>query len=123
MIRIVGIQRNSDPSKEFVLVQNQGGLRVNLKSHILLGEPAIESDENRDFLYLFRDDMWIGAGNYVLLFTGQGEAKWARTKDMQLVYYTYMNREESLWERSNAAVHILAPQHSYTDKREALLLR
>ena len=41
MIRIVGIQRAERPEEEFVLLQNQGGMRLNLRGHVILTDAAV----------------------------------------------------------------------------------
>jgi hypothetical protein len=123
MLRIVGVRKGETAEEEFVLLQNQGGLKVNLRGHVLLGEKALELGDVGDFFHLFTDDVSIGAGHFVLLYTGCGTPKWAKTKEQQLVYYTFMNRFASVWDRANGAVHILSPQHSFTERRDALVLR
>lgn len=105
-----------------MLLQNQGGLRLNLRGHVLLSERAIDGD-GPDFMHIFREDVPIAAGNFVLLHTGCGTPRWARTKDLQLVYYTYMNRDYPVWDRSFGPIHILSPHHTYAERREALVLR
>jgi len=123
MLRIVGIRKGDNAEEEFVLLQNQGGLKLNLRGHVLLGEQALEHADVADFFHLFTDDVSIGPGHFVLLYTGSGIAKWARTKEQQLVYYTFMGRYGSVWERTSGALHVLCPQHSYQDRRDAVLLR
>ena len=121
MIRIVGVQRHTNIEHEFVLLQNQGGLRLNLRGHILLGESAIDGDEP-EFMHIFRDDVSIAAGNFVLLHSGCGAQRWMRTKDLQLVYYTFMQRQAPVWDRCTGPIHILSPHHTYSERREALLM-
>lgn len=121
MIRIVGVQRNPNVEHEFVLLQNQGGLRLNLRGHVLLAERAIDGDAP-EFMHIFREDVSIAAGNFVLLHSGAGSQRWMRTKDLQLVYYTFMHRDYPVWDRTLGPIHILSPHHTYAERREALLL-
>lgn len=123
MIRIVGVQRHELAQKEFILLQNQGSLRINLKGHLVAGEVAIASSDLSFAAHAFAEDALVPPGMYVLLSTGCGEPKWARTKEGSLVYYTYMNRTSPVWERSCGAVHLLALQHTYAERGPALLLR
>lgn len=60
---------------------------------------------------------------YVILFSGSGTPRWAKTKDGTMVYYSYMGREDSVWNRTSGPLHILNRVHSYTsERREALLV-
>ena len=123
MIRIVGLQRNESAAQEFVLLQNQGSLRLNLRGHLVLSETAIDDGDLTRSSHIFNDEALIPPGMYVLLFTGSGTPRWARTKDGAMVYYTFMNRDQSVWERSSGPVHLLSTQHSFSERPPALLLR
>jgi hypothetical protein len=123
LIRIIGVQRDENPQREFVLLQNQGALRINLRGHLLLGERALESNDLSQAGHAFAEEALIPAGMYVLLHTGIGESRWTRTKDGAMVYYTYMNRPQSVWQDAPGPIHILNTQHTYAERAEALLLR
>jgi len=123
VIRIVGLQRNSSPSQEFVLLQNQGSLRLNLRGHIVLSEAALCDADLASAAYALTDDVLVPPGMYVLLFSGYGTSKWARTRDGALVYYAYMNRDSCLWEQFEGPVHLLSMQHTFSERAPALLLR
>jgi hypothetical protein len=122
VIRIVGIQRSERPDEEFVLFQNQGTLRELLRGHCVLSESALESADHIGQSHVFRDEEQIPSGMYVILFTGSGEPRWARTKDNALVYFAYMQREVSVWCKSQGPLHLLVKQHSYTPRQMAQLL-
>lgn len=123
MIRIVGLQRSESTAQEFVLLQNQGSLRLNLRGHLVVGETAIESSDLSLAAHAFSDEVQVAPGMYVLLFTGHGAPRWVRTRDGALVYYAYMNRDLPVWDRSAGPLHILSPQHTFTERPPALLLR
>ncbi len=123
MIRIVGLQRNESTTQEFVLLQNQGSLRLNLRGHLVVSETAIEDSDLSVAAHAFSDDILVPPGMYVLLFTGSGVARWARTKDGALVYYAFMNRDFAVWDRAAGPLHVLCPQHTFTERPPALLLR
>jgi len=124
VIRIVGVQRNESPSQEFILLQNQGGLRTNVRGHVVLTETAIANSDLSFAAHIFADEALIPPGMYVLLSTGEGEPRWAKTKDGAMVYYAYMNRTQSVWQNSPGTLHVLSVQNTYSDRRaEALLLR
>jgi hypothetical protein len=123
MIRIVGIQRSNQPSEEFVILQNQGSLRIQLRGHVLVSELAVASGSFSAGAFIFSDDALIPAGMFVLLATGEGESRWARSKDGSLVFHTYMNRSEAVWEHTSNPIHLMNLQHSYTERPVGLLLR
>jgi hypothetical protein len=123
VIRIVGVQRNESPGKEFVLLQNQGSLRVNLKGHIVASEGAIADSDLSFAAHAFSDETLVPPGMYVLLSTGIGEPRWTKTKDGAMLYYAFMNRTSPVWDRTEGPVHILSMQHSYVERGPALLLR
>ncbi|HWD37712.1 MAG TPA: hypothetical protein VG944_02605 [Fimbriimonas sp.] len=124
MIRIVGVQRNETAEREFVLLQNQGSLRINLRGHIVMSECSLDTADLNKHAHVFTDDVLVPAGMYVLLMSGFGAARWAKSKDGSMIYYTYMNREHPVWDRCQFPLHLLNTQHSFSERREqALLLR
>jgi hypothetical protein len=124
LIRIIGIQRNESPSQEFILLQNQGSLRINIRGHLVMSQSALEASDLSFAAHVFGDEALVPPGMYVLLFTGVGESRWTKTKDGSLVYYAYMNRPHSVWDRCSGSISILNTQHTYTERAEpALLMR
>jgi hypothetical protein len=90
---------------------------------VLVSDAAIEEANLGYGAYAFNDDELIPPGMFVLLFSGSGTPRWAKTKENQLVYYTYMERGGPVWENIPGSIHILATQHTYCEKPPALLLR
>jgi len=123
VIRIVGLQRNESVGQEFVLLQNQGSLRLNLRGHLVVSEAALDEGDLTQAAHAFNDDVLIPPGMYVLLFTGAGLSRWARTRDGALVYYSFMNRANSVWDCSTGPLHLLCTQHTFCERPPALLLR
>jgi hypothetical protein len=123
LIRIVGIQRNELPEQEFVLLQNQGGLRMNLRGHMVMSQSALEGAELASVAHVFSDDVLIPPGMYVVLSSAVGEPRWTKTKEGQLVYYSYMCRRLSVWDRCAGPVHVLCTQHTYAERSPAMLMR
>ncbi len=121
MIRIVGIQRDICPHREFVLLQNQGSMRTSLRGHAIVGEEAIQQPGSSS-VHLFSEDVWISPGQYVLLYTGSGHQRWGRTKDGAHAYFAYANRRTSVWANSEGPIHILGTQHTFTERRELLAM-
>ena len=116
MIRIVGIQRSEIPEQEFVLLQNQGSLRLNLRGHLVMSQSALEGVELASVAHVFSEETLIPPGVYVVLSTGVGEPRWTKTKEGTLVYYAYMGRLHSVWDNCSGPIHILCTQHTYTGR-------
>lgn len=121
MIRIVGVQRNECPNEEFVLFQNQGALRECLRGHVVLSDAALECCENLNLSHVFREDELVPSGMYVILYSGHGKSRWARTKDNALVFFAYMGRNESVWAKCPGPLHLLVKQHSYVNRNVSLM--
>lgn len=117
MIRIVGVQRHEDISKEFVLLQNQGSMKIALKGHVIASQSAVDSGDAIDALHIFNDDVDILPGMYVLLRTCSGVGHWNHTHDRYSTYYGYMHRRAPVWSRQVGAVHVMAPQHKWVERR------
>ena len=122
MLRIVGVQKSEVAEQEFVLLQNQGSMRIALRGHVVLSECAVDSGDLSMTGHAFKDDVNIPPGIYVILFSGFGTSRWTKTKDGALVYYTYMDRDSSVWHRSTGPLHVLNRIHTYAGRREALLV-
>lgn len=119
MLRIVGVQKSDRASGEFVLLQNQGGLRMNLKGHAVMASGLVEGDtflEAPD-VHVFDENEQVPAGTFVLLSTGQGSPRWGMTKDGQRILHVYMNRERPVWSRREGPVSVLGVQHTYNPRR------
>ena len=116
MIRIVGVQRSDSPPQEFVLLQNQGNMRLPLRGHLILCQRALDSSDLNLGSYVFADEAVIPAGMYVLLVTGIGESRWSKTKDGAMIYYAFMNQERSVWNEVPGPMHLLSTQHTYSER-------
>lgn len=109
-----------------MLLQNQGSLRLNLRGHLVMSQSALEGAELASVAHVFSEEALIPPGVYVVLSTGVGEARWTKTKEGTLVYYAYMGRRHSVWDRCSGPIHILNTQHTYTERmpsRAPLVLR
>ena len=122
MLRIVGVQKNAFAEQEFVLLQNQGSMRISLRGHVVLSECAVDSGDLGMTAHAFKDDVNVLPGMYVILFSGSGTSRWAKTKDGAMVYYSYMGKDASVWNRSAGPLHVLNRVHTYAERREALLV-
>jgi len=120
MIRIVGIQHHENVDREFVLLQNQCSMRILLRGHALVSENALRDNNWTWGSHFFTDETHIPPSMYVMVHSGRGEPYWGRSKDGSLVFHTYLYRRESVW-FDCSTLHILKTQHSFSERREALI--
>lgn len=118
MLRIVGVQRSENPQEEFVLLQNQGHMRVSLHGHLLVAECAYQGVPLNRCAFAFSDDEFIPPSLFVILSTACGQPHWGRTKDGSYVFYTFMNRTAGFWNQCSLPLHILAPHHTFVDRSD-----
>ncbi len=116
MIRIVGMQRNPDPTQEFVLLQNQGGIRVQLRGHALVAESSVNEPAGLQEVYLISEDVQLQPGQYALVRTCSCSGRWCHKNDGYSVFYTGLGRQSSVWSRFEGPIHILAPQHTFCER-------
>ena len=119
MLRIVGIQRDSSVNREFVLLQNQGSMRVILRGHVLMADRSITTGNLTDHGHAFHEEEAVPSGMFVLLRSGPGEPKWGKTKEGQMVYHAFMDRQEAVWPASAGALHVLKTQHTFAERHMA----
>jgi len=117
MIRIVGVQRHDDVGNEFVLLQNQGSMKINLKGHVIAAQSAVDGGDVADAIHIFNDDVEVLPGMYVLLRTCPGVAHWNHTHDRYSTFYVYMHRRQCVWARNPGTIHIMAPQHKWVERK------
>lgn len=114
MLRIVGVERNEDPQREFVLLHNQGVFKINLRGHLLLDDSAfLDSGEIvLDRAYAFSEEVCIPPSCYVMLVTGRGENRWRKSADGSLVYTVFWGKSRSVWLHREGPLHLLGVTHS-----------
>jgi hypothetical protein len=122
MLRIVGRQRAESADQEFLLMQNQGAMRVTLRGHAVISESSLLHGDIGLASHAFSDEIQVPAGQYVILFSGTGISRWARTKDGHMIYHVYIGRKSPVWSTATLPIHLLTPQHSYTERPEPTLL-
>jgi len=123
MIRIVGVQKSDNIGQEFILLQNQGSMRVHLKGHAVIADAALVEGATSPAVHLFADEIDIMPGQFVLLRTCPGTGHWSITTEGQRVFYAHMERLNPVWNRFPGPFHILAPQHTFCERPiEALLV-
>jgi hypothetical protein len=122
MIRIIGIQRSEEAGSEFVLLQNQGSMRIQIRGHAIVSDAGVDGNDPIQQGHIFRDDAVIPPGMYVLLRTGVGEPRWGRTKEGAMVFHAFMNRALPVWRAGCGPIHVLAIQHSYVERPAAIAI-
>lgn len=116
MLRIVGVERHIDAAQEFILLQNQGTMRLNLRGHGVVSDEVLDVSGAAPGLFFFGEDVFIPSGGYVFLATGPTEARWQRTRDGANIYRTSMQRTQAIWHHSPGIMHVLQVQHSFCEK-------
>ncbi len=123
MIRIVGVQKSEAIGKEFILLQNQGSMRVPLRGHAVVAEAAFDESSLCPGVHFFSDEIDLMPGWYVLLRTCPGTSRWSTTADGHRVYHAYMDRVTPVWNGICGPIHVLSPQHTFCERvAEALLV-
>jgi hypothetical protein len=115
MLRIVGVQRSDNSLEEFVLLQNHSSMRMRLRGHVIMSE-AYLSHYSLDSIYAFTDEEQIHAGAFVILHSGSGINRWAKTKQGSMVYMCYIGAREPVWGPAPGPMHILCTQHTYEER-------
>lgn len=112
MLRIAGIQRNTDPDQEFVLLKNQGLLKINLRGHMIADENAFSSACLHEKVFVFSEEVILPPGAYAMVVTGKGENGWGRSADGSLVYYAFWGKKHPVWTDEASPIHVLGVLHS-----------
>jgi hypothetical protein len=115
MLRIVGVQRSENSLEEFVLLQNHSSMRMRLRGHVIMAE-AYLSHYSLDSIYAFTDEEQIHPGAFVILHSGSGINRWAKTKQGSMVYMCYIGARYPIWSAAPGAIHILCTQHTYEER-------
>lgn len=123
MIRIVGLQKNSDPTQEFILLQNQGGMRIDLRGHALVAESTIENSAGLQDVHVIRESVSLHPGQYALIRSCSCAAKWCHKNEGYSVFYLGLGRTISIWNETSGGVHILAPQHTFVERPDPLCVK
>jgi hypothetical protein len=114
MLRILCVQRGQTPEEEFILLQNQGVLKVCLTGFMLTEESVVrggrEPDPSRTFV--FWENIWMPPNTYAIVVTGKGEDGWRRCRDGTLVYHAFWNRDRVVWSTREEPIHLLGIVHT-----------
>ncbi|MFQ3586322.1 MAG: hypothetical protein SNJ76_01475 [Fimbriimonadaceae bacterium] len=94
-------------------------MRIRLRGHAVISESCLATNDLSRGAFAFADDEAIPPGFFVVLQTGCGVNRWAKTKDGTHVYYVFMGRNQSVWSRSLEPVHVFHTQHTYVERTEA----
>ncbi|MCX6381739.1 MAG: hypothetical protein NT023_20060 [Armatimonadetes bacterium] len=112
MLKILELHPSVSPHSEYVVLENQGLVTVNLKGYALCSEAFLMGDKGQlaDEMYVFRDEIPVKPFQRVVLFTGSGENCWLPTIDGKQAYCAYWNRSSGMWNRAGEllVLHIAA---------------
>jgi hypothetical protein len=117
----MAVQRSDDPQREYVLLQNHGSLRVDLKGHVLADDVGLEKSD-RERMHVFSSDAQIPAMAYVLLITGKGKDGWYQDNDARPVYCVYWNKSTPIWSARLDPIHLLNVIHTNRPRSEGLII-
>ena len=108
MLKIVEVHPAANPQGEYVVLQNQGLVTVNLRGWAICTEDYLTGSpqEAAAGMYVFREDIAVKPYARVVLFTGGGEAGWVPTVDGKQAYCAYWGRTQAIWKHSQT-VHVL----------------
>lgn len=115
MIRIVGVQRGETAGSEYVLLQNQGSMRVPLRGHVLMSEAFLHGLCPVAYVALTEQET-IGPGHFVVVGTGTGHTRWTVMDEGRYALRLFLGRTEPLWSEFAGPIHILNVQHSYEER-------
>ncbi len=108
MLKIIEVNASYVAQGEYVVLQNEGLVNVNLRGWALCTDAFLGVDNNKmaDEMYIFKEDVQIKPYARVVLFTGSGETEWKPTIDGKQAYCAYWGRVEPLWTEAGS-VHVL----------------
>ena len=115
MLKIEEVHTSAGVQGEYIVLQNQGLLTVNLRGWALCTDAFLDGDETQlvNGLYVFREEEQIKPYTRVVLFTGSGVNGWVPTIDGRLAYCAYWGKKERIWTLANY-VHVI---HLFTSKK------
>lgn len=90
-------------------------MRMRLRGHVVMSESYL-THYALDSIYAFTDEEYIHPGAFVILHSGTGINRWAKTKQGSMVYMCYIGARESIWTTSPSPIHILCTQHTYEER-------
>lgn len=116
MIRIVGVQPNENIGQEFVLLQNQGNMRINLRGYALIADSNLSDPPGLQNVFVINEDISIPPGHHAAIRTGSGTSDWCHKHDGYHVYHFFLGRNTPIWE-PETTVHLLTPTHKFATKK------
>ena len=99
MLKIVEIHSAITVQNEYIVLQNQGVVTVNLKGWAVCTDAYLLENElfMKSGMYVFRMSEEVKPYTHVVLFTGAGESGWVPTNDGRLAYCAYWGNSERVW--------------------------
>ena len=102
MLKIIEVHPSGNTQGEYVVLQNQGLVTVNLRGWAVCTEDYLEGNTHEAVagMYIFREEIVVKPYARVVLFTGCGDAGWVPTVDGKQAYCAYWGRTQAVWKRS-----------------------
>ena len=113
MLRIIDIQVSGTAAGEWVVIQNQGMIPLNLRGWIVTGDMYLtgQAESAAKQMFIFTADEVIKPGVRAVLISSYGSDSWFPTVEGGSAYVAYANRAESLWSQADE-LHLLQPVSS-----------
>ncbi len=99
MLKILELHPSQNPQGEYVVLENQGLVTINLKGYALCSEAFLQGEKRQlaDEMYVFREEIPVKPFQRVVLFSGDGEDCWVPTIDGKQAYCAYWHRDNGMW--------------------------
>ncbi len=108
MLKIVEIHSAESVQNEYIVLQNQGVVTVNLKGWAVCTDAYLLENEfdMKSGMYVFRMSEEVKPYTHIVLFTGAGQNGWVPTNDGRLAYCAYWGNSERVWSEAKN-IHVL----------------
>ena len=113
MLKIIDIQVSGTAAGEWVVIQNQGMIPLNLRGWVIVGDTYLNghAESAAKQMFIFTADETIKPGVRAVLISTHGKDGWYPTVEGGSAYVAYANRAESLWSHAGE-LHLLQPVSS-----------
>lgn len=108
MLKVMEVHPAKDARGEYLVLQNQGTVSVDLRGWALCTMAYLQGDaaQRAHEMYVFREEANIRPYTRVVLFSGQGEDGWQETIDGRQAYCAYWKRDRGIW-KAGEQVYLL----------------
>lgn len=126
MLKIIEVHTSSKANGEYIVLQNQGLVTVNLRGWAVCTDALLEADPAKlvESIYIFRQKADIKPYQNVVLFTGAGEDGWVPTNDGRQAYCSFWNRRETIWSEAGKinVLHVSSTKNLIAPRLESVAI-